>query len=233
MTTLIENKTMSFGKVVTDLKRFIPRKNSPQLERHAVLKCIYFDGQYLYATDSFKAIRVNAKYIELPMDDPFLYDVYEKKFYRTIEGKSTSNDYKYLNMNRLFPDTFNTEFRLTNRQVTEYKKAIELMHTVAKHNRNNVMQLDVKQYELTFSVENEDDEITGKQIMDNITIVGDELTVHFNSEFMNKAFMSVKKLIKLNDKKDQVEVKFTGKLRPITITDNEVFETIILPVRVN
>ena len=204
-------KAIQFDKLIPNLKHFTTDKN------REVLKYAYYDGENLYATDSHRLIKIKGEYVEgLPSADPFFFNPKTREVF-------DSDKFNYPEVNRLFPTTYNTSIVIDNEK--EFKKQVSSVHEVAKQIKNKMSTLQITRSNVTLSAYREESEAI--EDVDGM-MSGDDLTISFNNMYMKQVLQAVGKLKQKNSK---IRMYFTGKMRPITITDDEVFNIMLMPVR--
>jgi hypothetical protein len=230
MTVVTKTKTISFYKLIPDFKRFVARKGSPR----QILTYMYYDKEYLTATDSHVMFRVNAEYIDdIPTDNNFFYDPREKEI---VDPSSN-----YPQTNRLVPSDGNTICEIDDLKDL-YNKINEANKTV-KSNHNRTIKLDITDegtnlYEIDYKLSRDEDgafyikeEDKKENFLDNINIPkeGEDISIKFSALYMKKALQTAKKLDKLSD--DPIQISINGSMRPIHIKKGDIFDVIVMPVR--
>lgn len=218
MNTKTNVKTISFDEVLVDLKRFAAKKGSVR----PTLMYTQYDGQYLHATDSHKAIKINSKYVDnLPESGNFLYNV---------RDNSINNEISYPNLGRLYPDHFNAEIRLTSIELKEIKKEMKRIYNNAKNQRLNNMTFKIADGILTISSRDPETENIEGFTLHNIVQSGEDFEITFNAAYFKSILLSCIKLGKLSDD-DCTYIKYVSRLRPFVISNGDVYEMLLLPIR--
>lgn len=212
MSTVTVNKTIDFEKLIPDLKRFALKTNT-----RPVLQYAYYDGEYITVTDSHRLLRLNAAYVEnLPSQDPFLYDLKNKEV--------VTSELNYPDTNRLIPHYSNTDMVINNSQLNEIRKSLNELLRHVKEKDNRVISIDITGHTLTLS---DRGEISYKH---DINKTGNDIKLHVNCKYMIDALMSANKLSKLSH--DDLMINFVSSVRPLTIKQGNIFDIIVLPVRI-
>lgn len=215
-------KTISFEKLIPNFKHFAGRKGSFR----PVLEHVYNDGQHLIVTDSHRLLKINLDYIS---DVPFS----EGEFYNphTKEVKS-SDAFNYPQVDRLIPTSYKTSGIINN--VNQFKNNIS---DLKKENKNEETDKVTKGGSVVELQMSKDKAILGHYKLMNklsynieLETTGENLTVHFNDLYMKQALMAISKLNKLDN--SSVDIGFNGGMRPIHIKKDEIFDIVVMPVRV-
>jgi DNA polymerase III sliding clamp (beta) subunit (PCNA family) len=216
MTTATQTKTIAFEKLITDLKKFTAGSNLPR----PVLEYVYFDGSYLYATDSHVAIRVNSEYVEMPSNDPFLYDSSKREFVNL-------NNYKYPSLDRIIPTDHNTEIKLNSSELKQLKRSTNEIHKAVKNKKNRVSKVQVSSNLIQLSAYEDE---KAEEDISLTTTSGRDITFHMNAKFLKDALVTAEKLNKVS--KMTSDIRIISNIRPIVITDNSAYEIVVTPVRI-
>lgn len=221
MTTLIKTKTIEFEKLIPDFKRFVASKKiAESYKNRKVLKYLYFDGQYLKATDSHKAIRVNTEYItDLPSNNPFLYDL---KNMQIVE-----EDLNFPEIKRFIPDLYSTSVELHDKTLKEFKNTVDKLLKLdsVKETQNKVINFQIDNKNMTVK----DNEETNTHKLECFT-TGKDIKFSINCKYMKDALMTINKLNKLSY--DDPSMNIVSNMRPINICKENVFDIVVLPVRI-
>lgn len=221
MMTLTTNKAIEFDKLIPDFKRFALKVGKEMTNKQLVLQYAYYDGQYLIATDSHRLIRVNADYItNLPSNEPFLYDMKNKKIV-------TDHELNYPNVNRMIPEHSNTTIEITNNNLKEIRNSLDELLVHVKGQVNNVISLDIKSEKQQLILSDQANTI---EIAHDCIINGNDTKLHVNCKYMKDALMSVSKLNKLTEGSPVLNI--VSKLRPIQIKASNVYDIVVMPMRI-
>jgi DNA polymerase III sliding clamp (beta) subunit (PCNA family) len=208
-------KTIEFDKIIKDVKKFVSKSDV-----RPVLQYVYFDGKYIIATDSRRLIRINGEYISnLPATHPFLYDV--KNNCITDKEMTYPDVHKLIAMGDIV-----TETDITNGLDDFLQAAKEAKKTVNKQ-VNNMIRLTVDYEEITIT-----GEYMGNSYTKNLPISSnnDVYKIWLNGKYLIDALQTIKKLNKLSN--DPMIMGYKGDLRPLHFKKGDVFEALILPIRV-
>ena len=219
MTTITQNKTIEFEKLIPDFKRFAASKN----EARIVLKYAHYDGKYITVTDSRRLIRINADYVTgLPYDEPFLYNVYTGE---SIKG-SKDDTKNYPKTNSLIPDHKNTSVELHDKTLKEFKRSLDelLKLDSVKKIDNKVINFEINNFFMTVK------DVKDIQVNElKCLTIGKDIKLSLNCKYMKDALMTVNKLNKLSY--DNPSMDIVNSMRPINICKENVFDIVMLPLR--
>jgi DNA polymerase III sliding clamp (beta) subunit (PCNA family) len=210
-------KTIEFNKIIKDVKKFVSKSDV-----RPILQYVYFDGKYIIATDSHRLIRINSDYIsDLPVTHPFLYDVKKNCI--------TEKEMTYPEVHRLISmGDIETETDITNGLNDFLQAAKEAKKTVNKQ-VNNMVRLTVDYEQMTItSITGEDTE--NNYIKDLSIPSNGEYQLYLNGKYLIDALQTFKKLNKLSS--DSVIMGYKGNLRPLHFKKGDIFDALILPIRV-
>jgi len=217
-----KTKTLTFDQSMKIFKKFVAKSSV-----RPVLQYVYFDGKYLVATDSHRLLRVNADYItDFPknMKDTFLYcpkEMTSKNIYMS-----------YPDISRLIPSSSDSTVLINEKNIKDFQGLVKeakkmLPKDVVRFN------LSFTQMDATITVselkEGEWSEIYSKSI-ESLYVEGKPISFHVNARYMNDALEAVKKLSKLSS--NHVELRISSPIRPIHFKQEDVFDLLVLPIRV-
>lgn len=210
-------KTIEFDKIIKNVKKFTSKSDV-----RPVLQHVYFDGKYIIATDTYRLIRINCDYIsDLPANHPFLYDVRKN----CIAEKEMT----YPEVHRLIDmGDIETETNITSGLNDFLQIAKEAKKTVNKR-LNNMIRLTADYDQMTItSITGED---TKNSYTKDLSISSNgEYKIYLNGKYLIDALQTFKKLNKLTN--DPVIMGYKGNLRPLHFKKGDVFDALILPIRV-
>lgn len=225
-------KQIPFEKAMKLFKKFVD-KNSVR----PVLDFIYFDGQYFIGTNSHILLRISKDYIS---DIP--EDVVEGSLLNPHTMLLSDNNMNYPDVNKLIPDKVyaNTSV-LLNDNIKEFLATVKDSKKILSRKKGYISMNINKEYTNIATIEKlfekrgkvevctEHKELSN-QIVENVFTDGEEILIHVNPDYIINALQTVKSLSKVSC--ESVTMNFTIPLRPIHITQNEVFDIIIMPIRV-
>ncbi|MEH7116188.1 hypothetical protein V7128_02015 [Neobacillus vireti] len=174
-------------------------------------------------------MRVNKKHVTgIPAEGEFLFDP------KNMEIPSDYNVKNYPETSRLIPQ-YNDSTVLINKNIMEFTEQIKAAKKLLTKKDGHI-SMDFTQKGLTLrTVES----IREKQItkykyinevnLNNVYIEGEEIAIKTSYKYMLNALETVKKLSKLC--KDHVEMRMNGNLRPMHITQYNVFDLMVSPIR--
>jgi DNA polymerase III sliding clamp (beta) subunit (PCNA family) len=207
-------KTIEFNKIIKDVKKFVSKTDV-----RPVLQHVYYDGKYIIATDAYRLIRINSDYIsELPTNHPFLYDV--KK--NCIADKEMT----YPEVHRLIAiGDIETETDITN-GLNDFLQAAKEATKAVKKQQNNMINITANYDQIT---------ITGKYMESSYTKdlsipSNGKYQLYLNGKYLIDALQTFKKLNKLTN--DSVIMGYKGHMKPLHFKKGDVFDALILPIRV-
>jgi hypothetical protein len=220
----VANKTISFDQVMKVFKKYVATNDFRK-----ILQNVHFDGQYLIATNSHVLLRVNKNYIsDIPdnMQEGSLFDPKKMEF--------VSNSlHSYPETNRLIPNYHNSLVTLNTSNTKELHKHIKEAKTLVKRKRNQLAKIEITNENTNIyahDIDKEGNEVEYNECIESVFTNDEKISFHVNSKYMDDILMTVKKLSKLNQ--NETEFKFISRLRPIHISHQEVFDIVVLPVRV-
>ena len=217
MATTTQNKTIEFEKLIPDFKRFAASKRGDR----EILKYVHYDGSHISVTDSHRLIRINADYVTgLPYDEPFLYNIYTGE---SVKG-SKLDIKSYPETNRLIPDYSNTSVELDDGTIKSLRGGVAELVKLVKKTENNLIRLNVTRNNL--NIGDQDGEFN-KDIACSVT--GDAIEIYFNRMYVKDALMAVSKLDKLSQGNPTMDI--ISRLRPANIHKENVYDIVLLPVR--
>ena len=217
MATTTQNKTIEFEKLIPDFKRFAASKRGPR----EILKYVHYDGSYITIMDGHRMLRVNAECVTgLPYDEPFLYNVYTSE---SIKG-SKADTKSYPETNRLIPDYPNTSVELDDGTIKSLRGGVGELAKSVKKTENSLIRLNVTQNNI--NIGDQEGEFN-KDIAASVT--GDAIEIYFNRMYVKDVLMTVSKLDKLSQGNPTMGI--TGRLRPANIHKENVYDIVLLPVR--
>jgi hypothetical protein len=248
----VANKTISFDQVMKVFKKYVATNDFRK-----ILQNVYFDGEHLIATDSHTLLRVNKNYIsDIPegMQEGSLFD--PKKM-----GFASDSLHSYPETSRLIPNFSNSTVSLNKNNIKELhnhikeaKKAAKEYYSPIKFNfYQSYTEISAQDsftkgfkeehgenyrqvYEELVQIEKEQFGKNPPELseyhteIESIYVEGEELIVHVNPKYINDALMTVKKLSKLSS--NDVKILMTGKMQPIQFKQEEVFDILVLPIRI-
>lgn len=207
-------KTIEFNKIIKDVKKFTSKSDI-----RPVLQYVYFDGKYIIATDSHRLIRINSDYIsDLPTNHPFLYDVKKNCI---VEKEMT-----YPEVHRLIDmGDIETETDITN-GLNDFLQAAKEATKAVKKQQNNMIKITANYDRIT---------ITGEYMENSYTkdlpiSSNGEYKIYLNGKYLIDALQTFKKLSKLT--KDSTIMGYKGHMKPLHFKKGDVFDVLILPIRV-
>lgn len=221
MTT--QTKTIEFSKLIPDFKRFAVTNNRKKYnEQDDLLRLVHFDGKHLMVTDSHRMLRVNAEHVEgLPSYEPFLYDM------KTNEIVTRERDYP--DLKRYFNYDWNTRIALDRKNITEVRKSVTEVLKTAKEIKNNTVNISIKDNTLTIT----DTKNKDIKMANELVTIGQNIDFHMNCKYFNEALMTTNKLLKLSKYDDRADLNIIGSFMPIQINKDDIFNILVLPVRVS
>lgn len=228
------NKTIKFDQLMKVFKNFVSKS-----ETRPVLKLVYLNDNYFYATDSHQLLRVNKNYVS---------DIPESITDGSLIDPKTMNITEQLNYpdcSRLIPNQSNSTV-LLNGNIKEFENVTKEIKGLKKGRKNKIVKMDItkncinfsgqyvineKQYKL--EKEQKDDNVdlfkNYEYTVNSLNVEGDEIKIQVGDIYLNTALGTVKKLSKLSY--SDVEMKINGNMRPILFTQNNVFDIIVMPIR--
>lgn len=217
MPTVTKTKEITFAQVMKMFKKFVAKSSS-----RPVLQYVYFDGSHFVATNSHVLLRVNKDYItDIPEDLPktFLYD--------PKEMISRDIDMKYPDVSKLIMNYSDSMVTMNDGVIKEFINQIKEAKKVVNKKKNKPIGLSFcKPHTI---IESEYEEINYKIKNKNIGVDGNEITLHLNAQYLVNALEVVKKFNKVSN--DNTEIRMYSPLRPIQITKRDVFDIVLMPVR--
>jgi DNA polymerase III sliding clamp (beta) subunit (PCNA family) len=224
MTTKTINKQLTFKQAMELFKKYVSKSDS-----RPPIKYVHYDKENnrFVATDAHRLIRVNADYVSgIPegFENNHLYNPFEDMF---------NNELKYPQTNGLIPIDFKHEITLSYNSLRDMEKTITELRRIYKYNINKVVRLTLNQYKSTFyshAVDTEKSELHKEFAIESVKLNDyDEFVIHFNGNYILDAITAAKKLSKLNN--EPLELKFVSHLRPFVLSQTNVFDILILPIR--
>jgi len=210
-------QTIEFEKLIPDFKRFAASKGGDR----EILKYVHYDGSHVIVTDGHRLLRVNADHVTgLPYDEPFLYNVYTGE---SIKGSKLDTK-SYPETNRLIPNHYNTSVELDDGTVKSLRSGAAELVKVVKKTENNLIRLNVTRNNLNIG---DWDSNFSKDIACSVT--GNDIEVYFNRMYVKDALMAVSKLDKLSQGNPTMSI--ISELRPANIGKEDVYNIVLLPVR--
>lgn len=225
MGKIITVKQAKWDALLPDFRRFAAGKRlaAIQAKRSVIYKsttCVQYDGTYLNATDCHRAIRIKSEYVELPQADTFLYCVRDDE-YKTLN---------YPEMNRLYPTEFQSEIFIPYDRLKELRKALNIIHEYAK-------QRDIKNNTTLFEATNDGIIRLSTWKSDVSETIGgfqvsglESVKFYVNSGYLKDALITANKLKRYTGTSG-IYLKLNGRMRPVVITDNAMYEMLVLPIR--
>jgi DNA polymerase III sliding clamp (beta) subunit (PCNA family) len=210
-------KTIKFEDVMKIMKKFVSRKES-----RPVLKYVYNDKQYLYATNSHILLRVNKEYIS---------DIPEFTFYDPKNMTIINDKCNYPDCSRLIPIDFNSTITLDG-NLKELHNHVKEIKKVVKKNINHIMKMEFYKNETIVSGDNYEKDEKYKEYFASIKSLqteGQELTLHLSANYLNDALETIKKLSKVSY--NHVQLGIVSNMRPMNFKQEDVFDIIVLPIR--
>jgi hypothetical protein len=216
-------KQIEYVELMKTFKTFVSKK-----AERPVLKLVHFDGKNFVATNSHILLVVKSEYVKnIPAN------IIEGSLINplTVELHQSNEALKYPNVSRLIPSEYDTNTTIgLDGQINDLIKGLKVL---TKSNRamngltpsSQIAILDVKQ-DLSISIK--DDETKEKLNIENVQ--GEKVLLHLNAKYLIDALTTCKKLSKLNDNKCTLNI--TGRLRPMNFKQENVFDLIVLPVRI-
>jgi hypothetical protein len=215
------NKTIKFDDLMKVFKKYVAKS-----ETRPVLQLVQYANGYFTATDSHQLLRVNADYVS---DIP--ESMVEGSLFNPKEMTMSDNHKNYPETSRLIPQYSDSTIILNKDNIKSFEQELKAIKKLSTQ-RNKVVKMEFGQLESIISgkeLTKEGLEITHEGIMKNVTIEGNELTISASNKYLLAALDSVKKLSKLSN--NHIEMGMNGRVRPIVIKQDGVFDVIVLPVR--
>lgn len=223
MTTLTKNKTITFEATVKMLSKFTAKKPTrPELE------LIYYDGiGNLYATDSHRLIRLSITYISDFPDttEPFLYNPKTNEF---VEGLNYTTT-----VSRLIPNNYNTLININNNIKDIESVAKEIKKAVSKE-KNSPITFNFTDIETgvngVVKTEQKYNEKVCSSILNSVRVnSGENVRVTVNVKYLLDGITTMKKLTKLSN--DNIELKIISNMRPVVFSQLDIFDILLMPIR--
>jgi hypothetical protein len=217
-------KTIKFDDLMKVMKKYVATSQT-----RPILTFVKYDGEYFTATNSHILLRVKAQHVsDIPVDGQFLYDP------KNMEIPTDYNVSSYPETARLIPQ-YNNSTVLIDKNIKEFSEQVKAAKKLLK-SKDGHISLDFTQKDLTLrTVESITDKKYTKHNyinevkLNNVHIEGEELVIKTSHKYMTDALETAKKLSKLST--DHVEMKMNGHLRPMHITQYNVFDLMVLPIR--
>ena len=210
-------QTIEFEKLIPDFKRFAASKRGPR----EILKYVHYDGSHISVTDGYRMLRVNAERVAgLPYDEPFLYNVYTGE---SVKGSKLDTK-SYPGTNRLIPDHYNTSIELDDRTIKSLRGSVAELVKSVKKTENTFIRFNITPNNISIG---DRDNKFNKDIA--CRVIGDSIEVHFNRTYVKDALMAVSKLDKLSYSNPTMDL--ISNVRPINICKENVYDIVVLPVR--
>jgi DNA polymerase III sliding clamp (beta) subunit (PCNA family) len=207
-------KTIEFNKIVKDVKKFTSKSDV-----RPVLQHVYYDGKYIIATDAHRLIRINSDYIsELPTNNPFLYNVKNN----CIANKEMT----YPEVHRLIAiGDIETETDITN-GLNDFLQVAKEATKAVKKQQNNMIKITANYDQITITGEYMESSYTK-----DLSIPSNgEYKIYLNGKYLIDALQTFKKLNKLTN--DSLIMGYKGQMKPLHFKKGEIFDALILPIRV-
>jgi DNA polymerase III beta subunit, C-terminal domain len=223
MTDKSLTKTISFDQVMKIMQKYVSKS-----DKRPSLKYVYNDGKYLVATNSHVLIKFNKNYItDIPVEyeERCLFDP------QTMENKG--NEMNYPEVNRLIPTFSESVVSLNNKNIKEFQEQIKAAKKRFKKRSNNHFKLDFTKANLVITAYekgNWEFEELYTNTIESVQCEGKELTLRVNTQYLNNTLDVVKKLSKLNNY--QTELRMVSSLKPLHFTQYDLFDILVLPIRV-
>lgn len=225
-------KRITYDKLAVDLRRFsitkAGLKKSINPERYEILQAVNGTPEYVQATDSRRAIRVKREYVGgLPEGD------------FTINAK-TGDDMagNYPEMTRLYPESYEEEYFIPYDKLKAARDALkDVYEDVKKREVDNLaVTVELKDGHLTFKAwgrgANDYGEV--RTVKNAYDFRCKDATFRINAKYLSEALLTVNKLRSYGDKYKLLNgflIRYVSNMRPITITDGDMYEILILPLR--
>lgn len=222
MTT--KKKTISIEKAMPDFRRFAATKS----EARSILQNVKLGDKYAYATDSHVLIRMNKDALELG-------DIGDSDLINTRTGEMTKdvdavNPYPS-SIDRLIPEESNTRLSINKSDIKTFRNAVDEALEFIEQDERGLYPLDIviTAGEASFYALNEQAEVFSRKI--NADVSGEDLTISLDARKLKSLLVTVNKFRRLSDDNEPISMEFTGKLRPIKISDSAAYDIVLMPIR--
>lgn len=230
--TATKIKQIEYLSLMKTFKNFVMKNGK---ESQQVLNYVYFDGKYFIATNTHVLLKVNSEYIKNIPDTIVEGSLFDVKEMYLINSK-LNEAFKYPNVNRLIPNVndFNTTISLDGslhiliKDMKELCKTDRILSDLTQSKQIAILDTGNKydnKFTLSIKGENEKEKIK----IDNV-VTGEPILLHMNAKYLIDALAVCKKLTKLNS--EPCTLKLLSRLRPMNFRQENVFDLIVLPVRV-
>jgi len=220
MKTATKN-VIKFDQAMKLFKKFVATE-----DYRPILKLVHFDGKYLVSTNSHVLLRVNAEHIT---------DLPELELGSLIDPKTNTviaDKMNYPQTERLIPSHYNTKATIDG-NIKEFQTHVKAAKSLVKNKHNKVIKLELTRQETTLTAKylQDDDTLNEyKETMKNLYVSDEELTLHVSAKYLDDTLTTIKKLSKLSS--NPVELQIISSVRPILFTQENVFDIIVLPLKV-
>ncbi|AJA41494.1 DNA polymerase [Geobacillus virus E3] len=204
--------SISFPQLAKLLKPFTFKNDT-----RPALKHIYYNGNYLIATNSHILARIYPEHItELPTNHQFYFEPRKNEIVQCSQ--------QYPETSRLFPAQFESEIKIMdiNEFLTVAKEAKKFTER-----KNIPVKLSISKTYITVTVE-KDDEVFEKQT--EIVLDGVENELYVNSSYLVYCLELLKKIDRLSH--DTITMNISGRLRPIYFKKDGIADMLLLPIRI-
>jgi hypothetical protein len=218
--TVTVTKTIKFEDLMKVFTKFVGKS-----ETRPILKTVYFDGQYFYGTDATKLLRVNREYVtDIPqyVEEKFLFDPVK------MEKVFDYNVKSFPDCSRLIPYDYNSKVVIDG-NIKDLHNHVKEIKKIVKKDKNHVMKIEFSNNETKVSAKNETD--TYSATVNNMWADRQEITLHLSANYLNDAIETIKKLRKVSY--NTVQLGLISHLRPMNFHQENVFDIIIMPVRMS
>lgn len=219
-------KQIDFTQLMKEFNKYVAKTPT-----RPVLQYVHYDGEYYTATNAHIMLRVNEKYVSNVPEDIVPNTLYDPKLMEVSDDKSN-----YPDTDRLIPNDCNLSIRINNtlNEIQSYIRAgnKQLKGKWTDKNFKFTMQDDYLEINPMQSKDGKNATSAHQYIMrhnDFLQSNHKEIIISLNSRYITNALITVKKLSRLSN--ENIEMNVIDTMRPIHFKQDDVFNLIVLPVR--
>lgn len=222
----VKTKQITFVQLMKEFTKYVATSKT-----RPVLQCVSFDGETFTATNSHVMLKVNKEAVSDIPKEVFAGCLYNPKIMQFVTLES-----KYPETKRLLPNINNiqTEINLDGhlnnliKEMKELCKTDRIISAMTPSNQITILDTGNKyDSKLSLSIKGE---IDNNKINIEKIVSGKPVLLHLNAKYLINALGTCKKLSKLNDNKCTLNI--IGRFTPMNFRQENVFDLIVLPVRV-
>ncbi|WP_226035661.1 hypothetical protein [Aquibacillus saliphilus] len=214
-----------------DLSKILDRFTA-HTDARPVLEFAYFDLTSLWATDSHQMIKIDKSFIEY-MDSHYANKTH---FYNPDEQTPCGTDHNYPDVTRIYEGTksYQSEaiIKLDINQLRNFESFFKTAKDELKYKRYNFLtKFMVEDNNVFLQVTNDQQEVCKEKLECDSEVYKGKLNINFNTKYLLNSIQSFKKALQLSNG-THVEIDLKGRMKPsIWRLNNELMETMVLPVR--